>query len=300
MTLKAKYTENEKIQQAYLVMTMIQTWLFNTEKLLKEFLFNLALMNHMATKGYMAPRTSADELIYTVKQVACEFLIHNWPNRCSYDHRSFEPHGSVLYCYCDRRQYSFHVNILYSDFKTLRSTGSSEWDGIENGWSLTDQEYRAARVRERHVNVISPRTKAPGFQEKLFFIKAAKEYLENRKISINAQEKFWNELLSILPPQKLKNKCVVEHNFDECFRRYFELLKEKLNEKEISLMRYRSFHGNALEKLYKFKGIYGHDSYWSLMEVVCRIADDMENGCFHNSNFTENGYLKYESPSAAS
>ena len=254
-------------------------------------------MNHMASKGYMVPRSSADSLIYALKQVCCEFIIHNWPNRCSY-YSGWEPHDSVLYCYCNRRQYSFHVNII--DHESVRSAHYDEWDGIEGGWSLTDQEYQTERQCKRHVDEIGPRTKAHDFQEKLHYLKAAREYLENRTISKNAREKFWKEILSILPPQKLKNKCVVERNLDKCLDRYREILRDKFTDKEICLMRYQSFHGDALEELYEFKGLYGHDSYWSLMEVVCRIADDMENGCFHNSNFIENGYLKYESPSAAS
>lgn len=298
MTLKENYIENEKIQQAYLVLTMIQTWLIDTEKLLKEFLFNLALMNHMATKGYMAFRSSADELIYAVKQVACEFLVHNWPNRCCYYHR-YEPHGSVLYFYCDRRQYSFHVDL--NDCESVREARYDEWDGIVKGWAMTDQEYQAARVHERQVNKICPRTKARSFQEKLLFVKAAKEYLANKTININAQEKFWNELLSILPPQKLRNKCVVKRNFDECFRRYLELVKEKFTDKEIRLMRSVWFYGDEFEELCRFKGIYGFESHWNLEKIVCCIADDMASGCFFNSNFSYHyGGLEYESPSAAS
>lgn len=298
MTLKEYYTENEKLQQVFFVMTMIQTWLINTEKLLKEFLFNLALMNRMATKGYMAPRSSADNLIYGLKQVCCEFLVHNWPDRCSY-YDSYEPHESVLYCYCNRRQYSFHVDII--DHESVRRAPYGEWDGIENGWSLTDQEYQAAREHKRGVDEIVPRTKAHGFQEKLLFLKAAREYLANRTIEMNAEEKFWRELLSILPPQKLKNKCVVERNLDKCLDRYLELLREKFTDKEIRLMQHHVFHGDAFEELYKFKGIYGFEGRWSLEKVVRRIADDMANGCFHNSNFIEDyGRLKYESPSAAS
>ena len=296
MIIKDQYTENEKLQQAYFVLTIIQTWLINTEKLLKEFLFNLALMNHMAAKGYKVSRSSADNLIYAVKIVACEFLINNWPTRCCYHHGAPDMsiddlyndccydnvRKSILYFYCDHRQYSFHVHL--DDDKHVRCAKADEWDGIKYGWSLTDQEYKAEKKPVLREKEICPRTKTYDFIQRLRYLKAAKEYLENRTSGINAEKKFWIELLTILPHKKLKNKCIVERNLNECLDRYLKLVREHFTDKEITLLRnYPKWQGDEFEKLKEFKGFRVDGNCENLLNSIRRIADALEYGRFHVS-----------------
>lgn len=232
MANNKEYTAQEIIHQAQIVLTMV-VGMITTDMALKAFLFNLALLNSMAHKGYMALYNTGDRLIYAVKQVACEWLATNFGSRCRYD-RGYRDHSSVLYIYNLRRQYSFHVDLLYP-IEVPRAK-LDEWDGIEGGWSLSDEAYAAA-LAAKHNNLkteVIHRTETEEFREMLKLYKAAREYIRISACYNTAVKKFWDLLEAKLPASKKKNKCYVTHDLEKCRYHYFDLVKDDFSAEGIS------------------------------------------------------------------
>lgn len=255
-----QYSESEKIQQAYLVLSLVQKGVKHIEAAIKNFLYQLSRMNSMATKGYMEQRTTADCLIYNVKTIACEYFVHTFPGRCTYSYSGFSRHGSILYCYSDGRQYSYHTE-LESEVKKARY---DEWDGLKDGWSLTDEEYFAAITAvnrndiddlEVEKELVIPFTQTPIFQERLQRYKAAKEYMMNESLMDKTREKFWDILLGTLPKNKLNNKCVVNRDLNKCYQLYFDSIKEHehFTETERRFLITDYCFGEQFEPLVKYK-----------------------------------------------
>jgi len=259
-----EYMDREIIKQAQIVLTMM-LGVIATDIALKAFLYNLALLNSMAHKGYMAPRTAGDQLIYAVKQEACEWLAQNWTSRCRYYYGGIGAHSSVLYVYTMRRQYSFHVDLPFSLMETLPKAKYREWDGIDRGWSMDDVAYAQTLAAKRH----SPEllhTESYEFKEMLKFFKAAKEYIRIWTNHRLVAQKFWDLLGKVLPARKLKNKCCMTHNLHECSGRYFDLVRNDFSEVE--------------QKLLFFPGSVASYYDWTFKEKtrVSRIANAIEKG----------------------
>ena len=277
---KEIHSEKEKIHQVFVVMSMLEDGEMKTEKELSLFLFEVAKMNAMATKGYMCQRTSADYLIYATKKIACEFLAKNYPTRCSYN-KSYRQYESVLYIYSNRRQYSFHVEI--SCVEGIREARFNEWDNIERGWAMSDEEYRNARqgsVHEPESQVVP--TLSNQFQRKLQKYKAAKEYRKRRDTADKVEAKFWKCLLETLPKRKQQNKCVAKRDARKCYELYFPLIEKSFSEEEkkyVSAMaRYHIdyyCYGDYIDQLV-------HNGDWrskmKMREVIEAIAKTLDSG----------------------
>lgn len=156
MCLIPSYTEIEKKNQVVKVLNLIESPI-NTEAQRQNLLYNLAFMNNMVVKGYMKERTYMDDTIYSVKDVALDYIIKQMPERCflSYDNGSY-----VIYICVNSRQYSFHTRSSHG-MKYSYELGVREprWDGIVSGWELSDEEYRK-QVENRKNTIAANREKA--------------------------------------------------------------------------------------------------------------------------------------------
>lgn len=251
------FSEIEKMEAAHSVLSKVITFqksdITPSESYRKDLLHDLAAMNSMVPKGYRVNKSPADTLIYSVKQIACEAIAREWPDRCRYmPYGSI--HGTILYVYAGGRQYSFHVHL--DDFN-LPKASFDEWDQIKNGWSLPDEEYALecrSRANERRsadywshdILVVNRRER----EERLKMYKAAKEYVRNLHEHQRLRERFWNTLLSILPPAKRKNKCVANRDLQDCLNRYKDLVKGAFSEEEMRFLRYGLFWGDYWDYSY--------------------------------------------------
>ena len=242
-----------------------------TESFRKNLLHDLAAMNSMVPKGYGVTTSPADKLIYSVKQIACEVIAREWPDRCRYLH-CYSIHKSILYIYAGGRQYSFHVHLAGFN---LTEASFDEWDQIKNGWSLSDEEYalefrsrankrRSADYLSHDILVVNRRNR----EERLKMYKAAKEYVRNLHEHQRIRERFWNTLLSILPPAKRKNKCVANRNLQDCLNRYKDLVKGAFSEEEMRFLRYGLFWGDY--------GDYFHHCSETTREKLYAIVDAIQ------------------------
>lgn len=263
MEVKKEYTDFEIIKQAQIVLTMM-LGMITTDIALKAFLYNLALLNSMAHKGYMAPYTAGDQLIYAVKQEACEWLVLNWPNRCRY-YSSYGRHNSILYVYVLRRQYSYHVDLPFSLKGKVREANHHEWDGIEGGWSMDDVAYAQTLAAKRH-NPELRNTESYDFKEMLKFYKAAKEYIRIWASHSLVVQKFWDLMGKVLPSRKQKNKCYMTRDLYECRERYFSLVRDDFSEQERKLLLFPESVGSYYD--------------WTITAKtrVSRIANAIEKG----------------------
>ena len=258
-----EYTELEIIRQAQIVLAMM-LGVITTDIALKAFLYNLALLNSMAHKGYMAPRTAGDQLIYAVKQEACEWLVLNWPNRCRY-YSSYGRHNSILYVYVLRRQYSYHVDLPFSLKGKVREANHHEWDGIEGGWSMDDVAYAQALEEKRHCPELL-QTESYEFKEMLKYYKAAKEHIRIWASHSIVVQKFWGLLGKVLPARKQKNKCYMTHNLYKCLDRYFSFVKDDFSEQERILLSFPESLASYYDWTFRCK------------TRVSRIAEAIEKG----------------------
>ena len=112
---------------------------------LKAFLHDLAMMNGMLAKGWGVRKSEADELCYEVKQECIEFLVKERPDRCFYANADYM---SIVYVYAGGRQYSFHCSGLSRKPRYAPKFGVC-WDEIEEGWRLSDAEYKERLERRR-------------------------------------------------------------------------------------------------------------------------------------------------------
>ena len=269
------FSEMEKMEAAHSVLNKVikfqKSHTTPSESYRKELLHDLAAMNSMVPKGYGVTKSPADTLIYSVKQIACEAIAREWPDRCRYT-----PYGSIhrtiLYVYAGGRQYSFHVHL--DDFN-LPKASFDEWDQIKNGWSLSDEEYALecrSRANERrsadhlsHDILVVNRRKR---EERLKMYKAAKEYVRNLHEHQRLRERFWNTLLSILPPAKRKNKCVANRDLQDCLNRYKDLVKGAFSEEEMRFLKYGLFWGDYWD--------YFHRSSETTKEKLYAIVDAIQ------------------------
>ena len=145
MFIKPTYTELEKKQQIDKVLNLINSPI-QTETDRKNLLYNLSYMNNMVVKGYMQQHSKMDERIYEVKDMTLDFIVKQMPNRCflSFDDGYYVTGGYyVIYIYVNGRQYSFHtLNKHGMDLFFKRSLYVSLWDGLKDGWKLSDAEYK--------------------------------------------------------------------------------------------------------------------------------------------------------------
>lgn len=237
---------------------------YNKEKQKKEFLYDLSLLNSMAAKGYLVSRTPLDEMIYNIKAKACNEIASCWPKRCRYD-KHYSSHDSVLYVYAAGRQYSYHADLVGSvegqvdkarwgrmnDILRGEWHECIEWDGIRNGWSLTDDEYKERfkesrefqkqfLVKEDKEDPLSndvPRTQSEEFQTKLKYLRAiavAEEGLRVENLSRRYKEIFWEYLDERLPAQKKRNKCYKQRAYWTCKDLYYPLIADMFSEEEKS------------------------------------------------------------------
>lgn len=245
------FSEMEKMEVVHSMLGRVITFqksdITPSESYRKDLLHDLAAMNSMVPKGYRVNKSPADKLIYTVKQIACEAIAKEWPDRCRYYSYGYE-RGSILYVYAGSRQYSFHVNLVGFN---LPKASLDEWDQIKNGWSLSDEEYAIEcrfRANEKmsadywsHDILLVNRRKR---EERLMMYKAAKEYVRNLHECQRLRERFWNTLLLVLPPAKRKNKCFANRNLQDCLNRYKDLVKGAFSEEEMRFLRYGFFWGD--------------------------------------------------------
>lgn len=112
---------------------------------LKEFLHDLAKMNGMLAKGWGMDKSMSDEACYKVKQECIDFLVKARPDRCFYAH---DKSMYVVYVYAGGRQYSFHCYSLVNKPRFAPEFGV-RWDGIVDGFKLSDEEYRLAVEKEQ-------------------------------------------------------------------------------------------------------------------------------------------------------
>jgi len=264
MDKNKEYTELEIIRQAQIVLAMM-LGVITTDIALKAFLYNLAMLNSMAHKGYMAPRTAGDQLIYAVKQEACEWLARNWTSRCRYYYGGIGAHSSVLYVYTMRRQYSFHVDLPFTLMETLPKAKYHEWDGIDRGWSMDDVAYAQTLAAKRN-NPELLHTESYEFKEMLKFYKAAKEYIRIWASHSLVVQKFWDLMGKVLPSRKQKNKCYMTRDLYECRERYFSLVRDDFSDLERDLL----FFPESLGSYYD----------WTITAKtrVSRIANAIEKG----------------------
>lgn len=132
-------TRIDKKNQIDKVLNLI-TLPIKTEKDRKNLLYNLAYLNNMVKKGYMVQHTKMDERIYKVKDLALDFIVKQMPERCflSIDNRYY-----VIYIYVNGRQYSFHTTNTHGlDFNYKRNLPVVRWDGLKDGWKLSDTAYK--------------------------------------------------------------------------------------------------------------------------------------------------------------
>lgn len=246
----------KKVGQARLVMEHInKSKDYNEEKQKRAFLYDLSLLNSMAAKGYMVDRSPLDDMIYSIKEAACNTIANLWPDRCRYDKQD-KPHRSVLYVYVGDRQYSFHVDLHISVacrvpkayYKTINTSFGEmaignclEWDGIRNSWSLSDEEYKEkvklCHIKKQKDALSIPRTQTKEFKLKLKFygaIKVAKEGLRMKNLQRKYEARFWEYLEEKLPSQKKKNKCFVNRDYYECEYRYYSLIADMFSEEELA------------------------------------------------------------------
>ena len=222
------YANDIRIHLMLCLLTRIKGNNMTTEVQKQQFVYDLAKLNSLATKGYMAERTAIDDSIYAIKQLACEYIATHWPSRCRYDSGySCTAHSSVLYIYVKSRQYSFHVDL--SGDIVVNKARFNEWDHLVGGWELSDKEYRKARDASRKKVYHIATERSPETRSRVAsYLVALKDYIRRRDAYLNhydeAHAKFWQELALALPRPKQKNKCYVNKDFDECYRRYFSLI----------------------------------------------------------------------------
>lgn len=126
------YSNDTRILMIMSILTRMKANDFNSEDKKRQFVYDLAALNSLATKGYKVERTAIDESIYATKQLACDFMATHWSSRCKYDSGySSDNHSAVLYVYIHGRQYSFHSN-LSPDIQVAHAR-YDEWDRIEGG-----------------------------------------------------------------------------------------------------------------------------------------------------------------------
>ena len=251
------FSEIEKMEAAHSVLSKVikfqKSHTTPSESYRKDLLHDLAAMNSMVPKGYGVTKSPADTLIYSIKQIACEAIAWEWPDRCRYLH-CYSIHKSILYIYAGSRQYSFHVDLAGFN---LPQASYEEWDQIKNGWSLSDEEYalecrsranerRSADYLSHDILVVNRRER----EVRLKMYKAAKEYVRNLHEHQRLRERFWNTLLSILPPAKRKNKCVANRDLQDCLNRYKDLVKGAFSEEEMRFLRYGLFWGDYWDYSY--------------------------------------------------
>lgn len=235
------YANDIRIHLILSVITKIQSSKFKTEKEKQQFLYDLAMLNSLATKGYMVERTSIDESIYSTKRIACEFMAMNWPTRCRYDRGySWRAHSSVLYIYAGGRQYSFHVDLPST--MTVAEAHYNEWDRLEGGWQLSDEEYREARTsyHSKHDSYVVVRS-LDERKRAAMYLSVVNHYLQKRDIyeryHDQAYAKFWRELSLALTTRKRKNKCFVDRDFRACYWRYYTLIADYFTDEEKSVFK---------------------------------------------------------------
>ena len=231
------YLNDPRIILIMSILKRMQTNDLETEDKKKKFVYDLALLNSLATKGYLATRTTLDDFIYFVKSIACDFLATKYSSRCKYFPGEYDiPHSAVLYVYVAGRQYSYHVNIDSGDELTI--AGYDEWDRVEGGWKMTDEEYRQARESCK----IIVRNNEPDYRS-LEFVKraapyymAAKKYIKERQryniVREHAIAKFWTELELTLSYSKKRSQCYQNKYFKECYRRYYSFVQQSFSEEE--------------------------------------------------------------------
>lgn len=199
MCLVASYTETEKKKQIINVLNLIDSPV-NTETERQNYLYNLAFMNNMVVKGYMQERTDMDMLIYKVKDLALDYIVKQIPERCflSYDKGLY-----VIYIYVSSRQYSFHApNNHGLDFKN--NYKACRWDGIKDGWSLSDAEYKKEVLEIKNTTAAENTKYAAEHKEweiniKKLVLRKVKELKHNRQL-VEDFKRFMTE--NITPAQK--------------------------------------------------------------------------------------------------
>lgn len=235
------YANDIRLHLILSIITRIQTDDLDSEAKKQQFIYDLAKLNSLATKGYMAERTAMDDSIYAIKQLACEYIATHWPSRCRYDSGySCTSHSSVLYIYVKSRQYSFHVDL--SDSIVTNKGRFDEWDRIEGGWQLSDEEYRTVRSARRCYSYSLPivRTQKSRKLAAMYFA-AANDYIRRRdsynRYHDQAYTKYWSELETVLPAKKKKNKCFMTKNFSACYERYFSMVEKSFSDPEKRIFR---------------------------------------------------------------
>lgn len=273
------YSEKEKIDQAHLVLSLIIGPLLTTEQELKHFVYQLSLMNSMAAKGYRVKRDSVDNLIYAVKQLACEYIVDHFSNHCRYFYWPSD-HGSVLYVYCEQRQYSFHVEI--QNYTSLPRARFDEWNEIRDGWALDDESYVEAVSKQQSSGTLPLSQPIRRYERELTYYKAAKQYCHNRELRTRIEsktiEKFWGLITAILPKRIQRTKYFSERNFNECFNRHFEKIRSSFNEDELFVLT----HSDLPECFGNIKKVEDNGRYRRHDEVrqkvVSLIADHIDQG----------------------
>ena len=224
MNKEVLFSEQDKLNEVSKIIGMMRE--VKSEKDLSSLLKELSFMNTMVLKGYKETRTLADYVIYSTKSSICQWLCENYNNRC----RSFQ--NNILYVYSNNRQYSYHVSlhinvegscITYNGYSTVvKSAKYDEWDEIENGWKLTDSQYRSIVAKKRNIKEPVIRTKQPDFLEKLEALKSKKREIELEKQKIERINFFFSMLGNL--KQAKKSKCYKEHDFEKCYIIYADRL----------------------------------------------------------------------------
>lgn len=231
---KTDCPKDERISLMHSILGRMQDNDFTREAKKQQFIHDLAQLNSMAAKGYMVERMPIDTCIYAVKELACEFLATTMPDRCRYD-ASYEQYGSVLYVYVNSRQYSFHVTLPRN--ATVASAKYGEWDRLEGGWRLSDEDYRKSRAASRSQPYHIATERSPETRSRVaLYYGAARDFIRRRDYYVSHQDeiraKFWRELSEVLPKCKKKNKCFVNMDYYECHRRYFSLISSSFSADE--------------------------------------------------------------------
>lgn len=218
-----EFVKLNKIGMALEILNFIHYSEFTNEDVLSDFLKKLSIMNANATKGYMQDRSHDDDVVYSIKALAVDFVISQCPSRCFY---SLGFDRDVIYVYSKGRQFSYHCRL--NDEQRGRIKNAEEngvvWNRIENGCIMTDAEYVKAisdKIARNKTKRIVPRTKQTDFLEKLEKYKKDKSEKRKREISKQREEYFF----SVLDKSKFsKNVCVRTRNYDKCRKLYAEKL----------------------------------------------------------------------------
>lgn len=242
MCLIATFTEQEKLNQVQKVQHLM-TLPLDTEEKKKNFLYNLSFMNNMVVKGYKKERTEADYVIYSTKDKALNLLINVMPDRC-------HQQGTCLYVYAGGRQYSYHFIVntftghnkaLYDfewDYCCKHNRDSSgrwefrkkvEWDGIIEGYALSDAEYRqqyaevVARRRNREKQEQEDAAKYEAElnrNARIYLLRGIKVARQRNKEIRKHNARFWKMIENGLTKAQKRTKAYSKRDSDKLFRLY--------------------------------------------------------------------------------